>query len=249
MEPRFGRLYASTVLRPLAEQLVDALGVRRGERAVDLLCDGGTLGVALGRAVGARGTVRLVDTDPGVLEASMREVAATGCTVATDLADGGSLTLPDASCDRVASLCTFGFWEGGSLLDVAERLTDASGSAAVVTWDTASPPLHEVALFGALHDLAGVDSDFLKRCLAAPDPALLRRWEAIPLHDVVRFDGVAQYWAAMVTERPVAAELIGQSAETLQAARRACELALRPWIAADETIRFAVRATLWRLVR
>ena len=30
-------------------------------------------------------------------------------------------------------------------------------------------------------------------------------WETVTLRDVVRFDGMAQYWAAMVLERPIAA--------------------------------------------
>jgi hypothetical protein len=242
VEPRFGRLYASAVLRPLAEQLVDALDVRRGQTAADLLCDGGTLGVALGRAVGVGGKVILFDSDAGALEAATREVAATGCAVSTDA------TAP-SSCDRVASLCTFGFGDGVSLFDTAERLTDVDGASAVMTWDMASPPLHEVVLLDALREVAGVDSGFLTRCLRVPDPAQLRHWEGATMHDVVRFDGIAQYWAAMVTERPVATEIAGQSSETLRAVRSACQVALRPWTAADETIRFPVRAALWRLVR
>jgi hypothetical protein len=249
VEPRFGRLYASSVLRPLAEQLVDALDVRRGQTAADLLCDGGTLGVALGTAVGDSGKVILVDSDAGVLEAATRDVAGTGCAVSTEVAGGGDIIAAPSPCDRVASLCTFGFWDGVSLFTAAERLTDADGASAVVTWDTTSPPLHEIVLVDALHDVAGVDSAFLTGCLRVPDPALVQQWKSETLHDVVRFDGIAQYWTAMVAERPVASEIAGQSVETLRAVRSACQGALRPWTAADETIRFPVRATLWRLVR
>ncbi len=249
VEPRFGRLYAGAVLRPLAEQLVDALEVRRGHAAADLLCDGGTLGVALGRAVGAGGKVILFDSDAGVLAAATRDVAATGCAVSTEVVRGGDIIAAPSSFDRVASLCTFGFWDGPSLFDAAQRLTGTDGASAVVTWEMASPPLHEVVLMDALHDVAGLESDFLRRCLRVPEAAPIRQWRSEPLHDVVRFDGIAQYWSAMVTERPIASEIAGQSLATLLAVRSACQTALRPWTAADETIRFPVRATLWRLVR
>ena len=131
----------------------------------------------------------------------------TGCAVSTQLAIGGAFALADSSCDRVASLCTVGFWEGASLLDAAERATRPTGGAALLTWDAALPPLHEVALVDALRDVAGIHSEFLARCLAGPDPVQSARWEPVTLHDVVRFDGIAHYWAAMVVERPVAAEL------------------------------------------
>src|ERR1700730_1845860 len=117
VEPRFGRLYASAVLRPLAEQVVDALGVQPGETVCDLMCDGGTLGVALGTAVASEGAVVLVDTDKALLQCALSDVCETGCEASTQLAIGGAFALADSSCDRVGSLCTFGFWDGASLLD------------------------------------------------------------------------------------------------------------------------------------
>jgi hypothetical protein len=245
VEPRFGRLYASAVLRPLAEQVVGVLGVQPGETACDLMCDGGTLGVSLGVAVGSEGGVVLVDTDAGLLQRARRDVADTGCAASTQVAIGGAVALADSSCDRVASLCTLGFWEGASLLDAAERATRPNGRAAILAWDPAHPPPHEVALVDALRDVAGIHSQFLARCLAGPEAGQTAGWGPVTLHDVVRFDGIAQYWAAMVGERPIATDLVRESAAALREIRAGCQRALSKWTAADGTMRIPVSATLW----
>lgn len=245
MQLRFGRLYASAVLRPLAEQVVEVLGVQPGETVCDLMCDGGTLGVALGAAVGSQGRVVLVDTDAGVLQGALRDVFETGCAASTHLAIGGAMSLEDSTCDRVASLCTLGFWDGTSLVDVAERATRPTGRAAVLAWDAGQPPPHEVALVDTLRDVVGIHSGFLARCLARPDPAPAARWEPVTLHDVARFDGIGHYWAAMVGERPLAAELVHESDAALREIRAACQRALEAYTAADGTMRIPVRATLW----
>ena len=247
MEPRFGRLYAGAVLRPLAEQVVGLVGAQPGETACDLICDGATLGVALGAAVGNLGTVVLVDADPGLLHVAEQDVAETGCAVSARLALGAATSLAESSCDRVASLCTLGFWEGDMIYDVAERVTRPTGCAAIVTWDAARPPLHEVALIDGLRDVIGLESRFLERCLANTEPEPAAGWDRLTLHDVVRFDGIAGYWAAMVTTRPVATELAGHPDEVLIAVRTACQRALEPCTAADGTMRIPVRATLHRL--
>jgi SAM-dependent methyltransferase len=244
--PRFGRLYASAVLRPLAEQLVAELDVRPGDTACDLMCDSGTLGRALGGAVGTQGGVLLVDTDNAVLEAATSDVAATGCVVTAAIASRDGVPVADASCDRVASLCTVGFWQGASLVAEAERLTRRDGIAAVLTWDAAFPPAHESALADALRDEAGVHSRFLDQCLETARLTEGSLWDSSSIRDVVRFDGIAHYWAAMVADRPVAAEL-GQASEvTVSAVRAACERALQPFTAVDGTMRIPVVATLLR---
>lgn len=222
MGPRFGRLYSAAVLRPFAEQLVDELGVRAGETACDLLPDAGTLAVALGAAAGAQGRVVLVNTDAELL------------------------AVADESCDRVSSLCTLGFWEGGDPLAESERILKPSGVAAFVVWDGADPPAHERALVDALRDIAGLHSPFLERCLPVGIAQGRGHWDSVTLRDVVRFDGIAQYWAAMVLERPIAAELAGAQTSLLEALRAACERALRSCIAADGTMRIPVTATMVR---
>jgi len=247
VEPRYGRLYANAVLRPLAEQVIDALEAQPGETVCDLMCDGATLGVALGRAVGRQGRVVLVDTDATLLRLASDDVSATGCAVSRHAADVAAGFLEAAPVDRVATLCTFGFWDDGSLLDVAEGATRPGGRAAVLTWDPADPPAHEAALVASLRDVAGVQSHFLSRCLACPDGAREQRWERVLLHDVVQFDGIAAYWAAMVLERSIRPELDHIPDDVLAAVRGACQLALQPWTAADGTLRVPVRAFLWSL--
>jgi hypothetical protein len=244
--PRFGRLYASAVLRPLAEQLVAELDVRPGETACDLMCDSGTLGRALGAAVGRRGTVLLVDTDNALLDAAASDVADAGCATPTAVAGAHGVPVGGASCNRVGSLCTIGFWPGSSLLADAERLTRPGGIAAVLTWDAAFPPAHESALVDALREEAGVHSRFLDQCLQSATVPERPQWDRSSIRDVVRFDGIAHYWAAMFTERPVAADLAGESDLKTSEVRAACERALHPFTAVDGTMRIPVVATLVR---
>jgi SAM-dependent methyltransferase len=247
VEPRYGRLYASAVLRPLAEQVVSMLGVQPGETVCDLMCDGGTLGVALSAATGTQGSVVLVDIERDVLVRAAADVAQSGCVVSAKLASSGASPLLDASCDRVATLCTLGFWNGDSLFDVARRAMRPTGCAAVLTWSPGAP-LHEMALEHALREVLGYSSPFLMKCLAPPDRHRDEDWESLSLHDVVRFDGIAMYWAALVTERPVAIELADQTDDALHALRAACQRALEPCTAADGTLRIPVHATLYRSV-
>ncbi len=244
--PRYGRLYAHAVLRPLAEQLVDALGALPGETVCDLMCDGGTLGAALGSAVGPQGRVVLVDSDESSVERVRSEVASGGCAVSAVVAAAREIPVEDASCARVGSLCTLGFWDGASLFDAAARITRRTGIAALVAWDPAAPPLHEAALDDALRGITGVPSPFLSRCLSTARPIGPSPWDSATLRDVVCFDGMAHYWAAMVAERPLAAEVDGVDEAALSEIRQACQRRLQPSTAADGTMRIPVSATLWR---
>jgi hypothetical protein len=166
--------------------------------------------------------------------------------VSTAVAVAGSVPVEAGSCDRVASLGTAGFWGGTSLLDELARITRPAGAAAVLTWDAAEPPAHELALAGALRDEAGVSSPFLDQCLQAPGFTTHPRWDSVRLHDVVRFDGIAHYWVAMVVERPIAAELSEVSETVREAVRAGCERNLEQFTAADGTIRIPVTAILLR---
>jgi hypothetical protein len=156
------------------------------------------------------------------------------------------LAVPSGTCERAGSLCTLGFWEGPNVFDETERILTPSGVAAYVVWDSADPPAHERALVDALRDEAGMHSQFLERCVPAGLAAGRAQWERVALRDVARFDGMAQYWAAMVMERPVAAELAGAPASLVDAVRGSCERALRSCIAADGTMRIPVTATMVR---
>jgi hypothetical protein len=249
VEPRFGRLYSAAVLRPFAEQLVDEIGVRSGDIACDLLCDAGTLGVAFGFAVGTDGQVVLVDSDADLLATAAHDVAASGCAVATSDVTEHAAAVADGSCNCAGSLFTFGFWDGADQLDEVVRILAPGGVVGLLVWDRGNPPPHERVLLDALRTEAGMRSPFLERCLPLGVAERNVFWEAQTLHDVVQFDGIAQYWAAMVLERPVATELARAPATLLDAVRNACERGLSAYIAADGTMRIPVTATMLRYRR
>jgi hypothetical protein len=125
-------------------------------------------------------------------------------------------------------------------------MTRPDGVAAVLTWDAAFPPAHEGALIDAIREEAGVHSRFLDQCLQTAGFTERPQWDRSIIRDVVRFDGIAHYWAAMVVERPVAAELGHASDVAVSAVRAACERALQPFTAVDGTMRIPVVATLLR---
>ena len=245
MEPRYGRLYASAVLRPLAEQVIDALGVQRGEIACDLMCDAQRWALHWVRRWDSRGGLcsstatrhcsssqRKACRRLGARSRHWRRPAWSGHPMRRRLIGSRRFVL------TVSGTAT-------RLLDVAEGVSRRR--ATVLTWDAAEPPAHEIALTDALRDIARIDSPFLRRCLDCPDANRASPWEPVILRDVVQFDGIAAYWAAMVLERPLRREFDKLPGDEVAAVRSACQRALQRWTAADGTMRIPVRATLWCL--
>jgi ubiquinone/menaquinone biosynthesis C-methylase UbiE len=79
---------------PIARRLVEAVGPRPGQRAIDLGCGRGAALFALAEAVGPTGRVTGVDVSPGMVEAVRADAAAQGLsTVDVQLMDVGRLDL------------------------------------------------------------------------------------------------------------------------------------------------------------
>lgn len=245
MAARYGPMYASAVLRPFAEQMVEAMEVRPGAVVCDLMCDSGELARMLARAVGASGTVLLVDSDRAALDGARAAVEQAGATPRVALIDGADDTEMPAmpgGCDRVGSLFTLGFGDPTALLARAARLQGGSGTISVLAWDPQSPPAHEAALTGALRSIAGARSAFLDSVVTP----VLEPVAALRVRDVVCFDGIEQYWTAMVRQRPVAAEIAHLQEGEVAAVRDACAVALRSCTGHDGTMRIGVDALLVR---
>lgn len=95
----------------------------------------------------------------------------------------------------------------------------------------ASP--HETAVAAVLGDAARpatLTEAEVAALATGPPPMHVER-----LRDVLRFDGLDQLWIALVTERGIGVPLDPER-------RIALEASLRPWIAADGTLRIAVEA-------
>jgi SAM-dependent methyltransferase len=245
MEPRYGRLYATAVLKPLAEQVIRLLAVAEGETTADLLCDGGALTAAMARAAGVTGWVYAIDVDAELVEAAAGEAPPGAATMVTAVSDARRVPLSDQSCDTVASLLTLGFGDAAALIAEGRRIARSVERAVFVTWDENLPPAHEVVLEQALRGAAAHSSTFLQQVLAGPpqNPDAT----AQTLSDVVRFDGFEHYWAAMVDSRPqLRAEIDGLAASACHAARERCRRALQRYATPDGALRIPVRAVAIR---
>jgi hypothetical protein len=198
---------AASVVRPWAERLVDALRPRPGERILDVSRDGGLLSRRLARAVGPGGAV--ITGEPS------------------------RWLVPGPPFDAAVSLLSLHFAaDPAALLASLVAAIHPSRGRVVVLVQLAEGSPHEAAVVEVLgHALARpatLTSGHLDSLLGATSLRAER------LRDVVRFDGVDQLWAALVTERGIAAEL-GRR-------RGALEASLDRWIAADGTLRIAVEA-------
>lgn len=237
MGARFGPQYGAAVLRPLAEQVAAALGPAPEGPLLDLVCDAGVLTRELARGVRRSGVLYAVDPEPELASA-----AVAGVPGARTLTLGlGALPIREGSCGGAGSLLTLGFAPG--LLDRARPLLAANATVACAVWDPEDPPPHEEALARALRDDAGHVSPFLARVLAPP---LIDSLRAERIADVARFDSEAQYWAALVVERPLVAELAALPPPAVAAARRSAAGLLSRYAAADGSLRIPVRALLLR---
>lgn len=83
-------------------RLVEQVGLRPGQRLLDLGCGTGTLAIRLKRSQPAA-TVVGIDGDPEVLGIARRKAASAGCEIAWDLGMAYGLPYPDETFDAVVT--------------------------------------------------------------------------------------------------------------------------------------------------
>ncbi|HWW08960.1 MAG TPA: hypothetical protein VNY76_01820 [Candidatus Acidoferrales bacterium] len=240
---RYGQLYGAAVLRPFAEQLANALDVEPGQTVCDLLCDGGELTRVLALRVAPDGRVFAADVDTAGCSDSVESGGIPRGIVATVELRDGVVPIADRTCAAVGVLFTAGF--AAALRSEAARVCLPGGRALAAVWDPQNPPAHEHVLDAALQTVARYDSEYLRAVLAVPAGSA---GVSVTVGDVVRFDGFAHYWAAMVRERPLMDELSAALPEVaVREVQDVSRAALGRYAAADGTLRIPVSANLMAL--
>jgi len=252
-----GRLLVECALRPFGEHLAAMVGAVPGDTCVDVSGDGGVMPALLGPAAGDTGVCYAVDDSPAVLGELDSEAALLHRpgTLRALLAPATSLPLP-AGCAQVATslfALTHAPDPAAMLAELLRVLAPGSaGRLACAAWSEAEAVPHEGALQAALIEVTGQVPDALARVthLGAPGTAealvaasgAAAGMRVLRVHDVVRFDGPAHYWAAMVTERPIAHAVAALPEHIAAAIRERAAAHLAPYAAADGTLRIPAEA-------
>jgi len=116
-----------------APDLVDAAGVRPGERVLDVACGTGAVTRVLAERVGAGGTVVALDINPGMLAAA--RVAVPRPNVEWQEGSAVKMPLPDAAFDSV--VCQQGlqfFPDRPAALSEMRRVLEPGGRLALACW-------------------------------------------------------------------------------------------------------------------
>jgi SAM-dependent methyltransferase len=136
--------------RQFAADAVESLGIRPGQRFLDVAAGTGALACA---AAEAGAGVLAVDFSPGMLAVLERSVAERRLDVTARWMDGHALAVPDGAFDAAGSV--FGLMFFVDLLAGARELARAvrpGGRIAVVAWHEAGFPFSEV-VFGSLRSI------------------------------------------------------------------------------------------------
>lgn len=179
----YQELHVPALFRQWAPRVLDAVGVTRGDRVVDVACGTGVVASEAVARVGTAGTVVGVDPDPGMLSVAQRLAP----TVQWHRGTACSLPLPEERFDVVVSQFGMMFFpdQVAALREFA-RVLVPGGRVGVAVWDSlansAAYPI-EVAL---LERMAGPDAaDALRAPFVLGDrAALIEQFETAELTSV-----------------------------------------------------------------
>ena len=130
----YQRCFVPAIAEPVSEPLLEAAGLQRGERVLDVACGTGIIARGAAALVSATGSVTGVDVAPDMVDVAKSVAAPDAAHIEWHVADAASLPLPDASFDVV--LCQMGlmFMEDrpGALTEM-RRVLRPGGRVAVST--------------------------------------------------------------------------------------------------------------------
>ena len=137
--------------QPIADGLVEAVGARPGDRALDLGCGNGAATRVLADAVGSGGSVVGLDLSPAMVERARQALGDSATPVTLLVGDASDPDLPAASFDVVtASLVLFFLPEPAAALSRWVRLLAPGGRIGLSTfgasdeqWQALEAPLRE----------------------------------------------------------------------------------------------------------
>lgn len=121
--------------RQLASLFVDFVGVRDGEKVLDVGCGTGSLSATLA----ATAATKIVGIDPsrGFIEYARTQISDPRVTF--DVGDAENLPYPNDSFDRAMDLLVVGFVpDPGKAAREKRRVTKSGGVVATATWDLSS---------------------------------------------------------------------------------------------------------------
>ena len=205
-----------------AADLVERVGLRRGERVLDVACGTGVVARAAAGRVGRTGHVAGIDINAGMLAVARSLPAGPGASVGWSEGSALSLPFPAGSYDVV--LCQLGlqfFPDRPAALAEMRRVLVTGGRLGLNVYGPIEHNPAAFALARALDRHLGPDASVTKRAEhALADPALLRRLVAgagfsrvqiVTGTRIIRFASAADYVRIQLTATPLASLLRHQA--------------------------------------
>jgi len=231
MAPLHGRLLVPTVLRPFGEHLAALAGPAGGDVCVDVGCEGAVMPALLGRS-NARICIAASDAaetlDDARDELSLLHVQ----NAALIRAHADALPLHDGCAQVVTALFSLPHQRDpvAALREMLRILDPHHGRLAVAMWSEPGAVPHLSAAGGEdgpAHAFghAGAAEHLVEQAGGTEGITVSR------IHDVVRFDGLSHWWAAVAGDTP--APPPARAAEILQ-----------PFVAPDGTLRIPCEAVV-----
>ncbi len=139
----YERYFVPTIGIPFATALLEAAGLHRGERVLDVACGTGVVTRLAAEQVGSSGAVAGLDINPAML-AVARSVSSSGAAIEWHEASAESLPLADGSFDVVLSSLGLQFVpDKASALREMRRVLAPGGRLAIATVGP-TPPLFAI---------------------------------------------------------------------------------------------------------
>ncbi len=170
----YERYFVPTIGVPFATALLDATGLHRGERVLDVACGTGVVTRLAAEQVGPNGTVAGLDINPAML-AVARSVPSSGAAVEWHQASAEQLPLADGSFDVVLSSLGLQFVpDKASALSEMRRVLDPRGRLAIATVGP-TPPLFAILEQALARHVKPEVTTFMRAVFSLHEPQELKK--------------------------------------------------------------------------